>query len=105
MSAPIVCFDGITYIITLFRPDSTGAFKIVEHVFGDHALSVCRAHKDDWLGHTLSPQIIGEPADDGFIYYLYAQPNDVGAPAFTWLQNKIEAYALEKAIEDAENEE
>ena len=102
MSSPIVSFDGISYEITLFRSDATGAVKEKKYVFGDHRLSVCRAHKEDWLARTLSPQIKGEAADDGFIYYLYAQPNDVGAPAFTWLQNKEEANALQKAIDEAD---
>ena len=102
MSAPIVSFDGISYEITLFRPDATGDMKEVSYVFGDHRLSVCNAHKDDWIGRTLSPQIKGEPAADGFFYSIYAQPQDVGPPAFTWLQNKEEANALEKAIEEAE---
>ena len=105
MSAPIVSFDGIGYIITLFRRDATGDATEKTYVFGDHALSVCRAHKDDWQARALSTQRIGEPADDGFIYYLYAQPHDVGAPVFTWLQNKMEANALRNAIEDAENAE
>jgi hypothetical protein len=104
MSSPIVSFDGISYEITLFRSDATGAMKEERHVFGEHALSVCRAHKEEWLGRTLSPQIKGDAADDGFIYYLYAQPLDVGAPAFTWLQNKEEASALQKAIDDAEQQ-
>jgi hypothetical protein len=104
MSSPIVLFDGISYEITLFRSDSTGAMKEERYVFGEHALSVCKVHKDDWQARALGTQRIGVPADDGFIYYLYAQPYDVGAPAFTWLQNKDEANALRKAIEDAEND-
>ncbi len=102
MSSPIVSFDGISYEITLFRLDATGAMKEQMHVFGDHALSVSRAHKEEWLGRTLSPKIKGDAAGDGFIYYLYAQPYDVGAPVFTWLQNKEEANALQKAIDDAD---
>jgi hypothetical protein len=107
MSSPIVSFDGIGYEITLFRPDATGTIKEAKYTFGEHALSVCRAHKEDFQGRTLSPQIKGPPADDGFFYYLYAQPQDVGRPVFTWLQNKEEADALRKAIHEAEevNEE
>jgi hypothetical protein len=102
MSSPIVSFDGIGYEIMLFRPDATGTMKEEKHTFGEHSLSVCRAHKEDFQGRTLSPQIKGPPAADGFFYYLYAQPEDVGRPVFTWLQNKEEADALGKAIEDAE---
>jgi hypothetical protein len=102
MSSPIVSFDGIGYEITLFRSDATGAMKQEKHTFGEHNLSVCAAQKDEFQGRTLAPQIKGPPADDGFIYYLYAQPEDVGRPVFTWLQNKEESLALRKAIEDAE---
>ena len=103
--SPIVSFDGIGYEITLFRPEATGAMKEEKHTFGEHNLSVCAAHKDEFQGRTLAPQIKGPPAADGFFYYLYAQPDDVGRPSFLWLQNKEEANALRKAIEDAENEQ
>ena len=103
MSSPIVSFDGIGYELTLFRPDATGAMKEEKLTFGEHSLSVCAAHKDEFQGRTLAPQIKGPPADDGFFYYLYAQPQDVGRPTFIWLQNKEEATALQKAIEDAED--
>ena len=104
MSSPIVSFDGISYMVSLFRPDTTGALKEEKYVFGDHSLSVCKAHKEEFLGRTLAPQIKGDAAADGFFYYLYAQPHDVGAPVFTWLQNKMEARALQKAIDMAEEE-
>jgi hypothetical protein len=102
MSSPIVSFDGIGYEITLFRPDPTGAMKEEKHTFGEHSLSVCAARKDEFQGRTLAPQIKGPPADDGFFYYLYAQPQDVGRPTFIWLQNKEESLTLRKAIEEAE---
>jgi len=102
MSAPIVSFDGIGYEITLFRLDTADAMKEEKHTFGEHSLSVCAAHKDEFQGRTLSPQIKGPPAEDGFFYYLYAQPQDVGRPTFIWLKEKQEALALRKAIEDAE---
>ena len=105
MSSPIVSFDGIGYEITLFRPDAAGVMKEEKHTFGEHNLSVCAARKDEFQGRTLAPQIKGPPAEDGFIYYLYAQPEDVGRPVFTWLKNKEESLALRKAIEDAENEQ
>jgi hypothetical protein len=101
MSSPIVSFDGLGYEIALFRPDATGAIKEQKHSFGEHHVSVCAAHKDDFQGRTLAPQIKGPPAADGFFYYLYAQ-RCVGCPSFLWLQNKEEADALRKAIEDAE---
>lgn len=98
---PIVYFDGIGYEITLFRLDASGA-KEEKHTFGEHALSVDWAHKDEFQGRTLAPQIKGPPADDGFIYYLYAQPQQVGRPSFVWLKNKEEAVSLHKAIGEAE---
>jgi hypothetical protein len=96
---PIVSFDGIAYEITLFHD---AGVKEEKHIFGEHALSVCSAHKDDFQGRTLAPQIKGPPADDGFLYYLYAQPEDVGRPSFVWLKDKEEAVALRKAISEAE---
>jgi len=98
--SPIVSFDGMGYEVTLFRPDATG-IKEEKHTFGEHNVSVCAAHKNDFQGRTLAPQIKGPPAADGFFYYLYAQPC-VGRPSFLWLQNKEEADALRKAIDDAE---
>jgi len=103
MSSPIVSYIDLTYEITLFRPDAIGTMKEEKHTFGEHSLSVCEAHKDEFQGRTLAPQIKGPPADNGFFYYLYAQPNDVGRPTFIWLQNKEEATALQKAIKDAED--
>jgi len=100
MSSHFVSFDGLTYTVSLFRPDATSVIK--EYIFGKHNLSVCRAHKEDFQGRTLSPQIKGPPADDGFFYYLYAQPEAVGSPVFVWLKDKEEADALRNAIEDAE---
>jgi hypothetical protein len=103
MSAPIVSFDGIGYTVTLFRPDATGAMNEEKHTFGEHSISVCAAHKDEFQGRTLTPQIKGPPADDGFFYYLYAQPQDIGRPTFIWLKDKQETLALRKAIKDAED--
>jgi hypothetical protein len=104
MSSPTASYIDLTYTITLFRPDAKGAMKEEKHTFGEHSLSVCSdAHKDEWRGRTLAPQIKGPPADDGFFYYLYAQPNDVGRPTFIWLKDKEEAIALRKAIKDAED--
>ena len=101
MSSPIVLFDGMTYTVSLFRPDATGTMKEEKHSFGEHSLSVGaydRAGKRAWSWQIKG----GPPADDGFFYYLYAQPYDVGAANFIWLQNKEEAIALHKAIKDAE---
>jgi len=96
MSAPIVSYYDLTYEITLFRPE-----KEEKLTFGEHKLLVCVANKDEF--QRAAPQIKGPPADDGFFYYLYAQPYDVGAANFIWLKDKEEAIALHKAIKDAED--
>ena len=100
MSSPIVSFDGLEYTVSLFRSG-----KQEKLTFGEHQLEVCRAHKDEFLGRTLTPQIKGDAAADGFIYYLYAQPQRVGRPSFVWLKDKEEAASLRKAIEEAEDQE
>ena len=100
MSSPIVSFDGLEYTVSLFRSG-----KEEKLTFGEHQLEVCRAHKDEFLGRTLTPQIKGDAAADGFIYYLYAQPQDVGRPSFVWLKDNEEADALRKAIKDAEDQQ
>jgi hypothetical protein len=101
MSSPTVSYIDLTYTITLFRPDTTGVMKEEKHTFGEHSLLVSVANKDEF--QRAAPQIKGPPADDGFFYYLYARPYDVGRPAFIWLQNKEEAIALHKAIRDADD--
>jgi len=101
MSSPIVSFDGISYEITLFRSDATGAMKQEKNTFGEHNLSVCAAPLNE-LHMWDRAKINGPPAEDGLIYYLCAQPQDVGARSFVWLKNKEEANVLRKAIADAE---
>lgn len=101
MSQPIVSFDGLEYTVTLFRPDATGAMNEEKHTFGEHTLSVCTAFETD-LESWERTNIKGPVSDDGKIYYLSAQPQDVGRPCLTWLQNREESLALRKAIEDAE---
>jgi len=103
MSVPKVSFNGIGYEITLFRSDATGAMKEEKITFGDHRLSVCKSLKDCAQGRTRAPLIKGPPADDGFFYYLYAQPEAHARPTYIWLQNEEEFLALSKAIKDAED--
>jgi len=98
---PVVTFDGKTYTITIFRKDGTW----LNNFFTEHNLSVGKAHKDEFQGRTLAPQIKGPPADDGFFYYLYAQPQNVGHPTFIWLESKEEAAAVAKAIQEAEDDQ
>jgi hypothetical protein len=102
MSLPIVSFDGLTYTVTLFRPDATGAMKENTYTFGEHHLSVCGA-PEEALASWERSQIKGPVAEDGELYYLCARPEDVGRPSFIWLKNKEEATALRKAIKDAED--
>ena len=100
LPAPVVTFDGKTYTITIFRKDGTW----LNNFFTEHNLSVGKAHKDEFQGRSLAPQIKGPPADDGFFYYLYAQPQNVGHPTFIWLESKEEAAAVAKAIQEAEDD-
>ena len=101
MSQPIVSFDGLGYEVTLFRPDTTGAIKEKKCEFGAHNISVCAALESD-LETWERAQIEGPVSDNGLIYYLSAQPQDLGIPSLIWLQNRDEYLALRKAIEDAE---
>lgn len=101
MSSPIVSFDGLTYTVSLFRPDATGAMKEEKYIFGEHSLEVCAARESDFPSWERS-QLKG-PAEDGLIYYLFVQPQDVGRPTFIWLNGKEEAGALRKTINEAED--
>ena len=101
MSQPIVSFDGNNHTISLFRPDSTGVMKEEKCEFGAHKISVCAALESD-LETWERAQIEGPVSDNGLIYYLSAQPQDLGIPSLIWLQNRDEYLALRKAIEDAE---
>ena len=102
MSSPIVSFDGVGYEITLFRPDATGAVKEKKYEFGAHNISVCAALESD-LETWERAQIEGPVSDNGLIYYICAQPEDVGIPSLIWLQDRDEYLALRKAIEDAKD--
>jgi hypothetical protein len=101
---PTVSFDGNNYTISLFRPDATGAIKEEKLTFGEHSLEVCAAPPNE-LHMWDRAKINGPPAEDGLLYYLCAQPQDVGAPSFVWLKNKEDAAALRKAILDAEDKQ
>jgi hypothetical protein len=103
MSSPTVSYIDLTYTITLFRPDATGLMKEKKYIFGEHKLEVCASHESDLASWERS-QMKGGPAEDGLIYYLCAQPEDIGILTFIWLKNKEEAEALRKAIKDAEDD-
>ena len=103
MTSPTVSFDGNTYMVSLFRPDATGAMKENTYTFGEHSLTVGARHPNE-IHMWDRAKINGPPAEDGLLYYLCARPEDVGSPSFIWLQNKEEATALRKAIKDAEYE-
>ena len=104
MSQPIVSFDGLTYTVSLFRPDTTGSMKEEKLTFGEHLLEVCVAPESELASWERS-QIKGPVSDDGQLYYLCAQPQDGGNPSLYWLKDKEEAEALRKAIGHAENEQ
>ena len=99
MSQPIVSFDGLEYTVSLFRSG-----KEEKLTFGEHLLEVCAAPESDLASWERS-QIKGPVSDDGRLYYLCAQPQDVGNPSLYWLKDKEEAEALRKAIGHAENEQ
>jgi hypothetical protein len=101
---PTVSFDGMTYTISLFRPDATGAMKEDKLTFGEHRLEVCAAPPNE-IHMWDRAKINGPPADDGLLYYLCARPEDVGRTSFLCLKNKEEAVALRKAISEAEERE
>jgi REP element-mobilizing transposase RayT len=100
MQNPTVSFDGLTYRLSLFR-SVADTIKEEKYSFGEHALSVCGTPESE-LASWERAQIKGPVSDDGELYYLCAHPEDVGRPSFIWLQDKKEALALRKAIEDAE---
>ena len=104
MSQPIVSFDGNNHMISLFRPDSTGAVKEEKMTFGEHLLEVSGAPPNE-IYRWDRAKINGPPAADGLLYYLYAQPQDGGRSSFVWLKDKEEADALRKAIKDAEDKQ
>ena len=97
MSAPIIEFDGTTYTITLFRADNEGAIKKEYLVFGEHSLSVCAAHECE-LNSWERSQIKATPDTEGTLYYIHAQPLDVGAATFVGLKDKDEAFAVKKVL-------
>lgn len=103
MSQPIVSFDGNIYMVSLFRPDATGSMKEEKLTFGEHNLSVCAAPETELASWERS-QIKGLVSDDGQLYYLCAQPQDVGNPSLYWLKDKEESLALRNAIREAERE-
>ena len=99
MSSPIVSFDGLEYTVSLFRSG-----KQEKLTFGEHNLSVCASPESELASWERS-RIKGPVSDDGQLYYLCAQPQDVDAPSFVWLKDKEEAEALRKAIKDAEDQQ
>jgi len=100
--SPIVSFDGIGYEITFFRAGASGAMKEVKETFGDHSLRICAA-PEATLASWQRSQIKGPVSNDGQLYYLRACSNDILVACYIWLQNKEEAIALRKAIDDAES--
>ena len=104
MSQPIVSFDGLTYTVSLFRPDTTGSMKEEKLTFGEHLLEVCAAPESELASWERS-QIKGPVSDDGQLYYLCAQPQDGCRSSFVWLKDKEESLALRKAIKDAEDKQ
>jgi len=92
MSAPTVEFDGTTYTVTLFRADDKEYF-----VFGQHTLSVCSA-REDQLEPSEREQIKTTPDAEGLLYYIHAQPRDLGPAERVGLENKEEALAINRVL-------
>lgn len=98
---PIVHYDELAYTVTLFRADNTGAMKKEKITFGDHKLSVCACRENE-LNSWERSQIKSAVDSEGLLYYIHAQPYDVGAACFIGLKDKDEASALQKALEEIE---
>ena len=109
MPAPTIEFDGTTYTVTLFRADEKEYF-----VFGQHTLSVCSAREDQL--ESSEREMIKSTADaEGILYYIHAQPRDLGPAERVGLENKGEALAInrvllvleehEDAVHDVEDED
>jgi hypothetical protein len=94
-----VAFDGLSYTVTLIREGKEDV-----HTFGEHILEVCAATESELASWERS-RIKGDPAEDGQLYYLCAQPQDVGNPSFVWLKDNEEALVLRNAIKDAEDQQ
>jgi hypothetical protein len=92
MPAPTIEFDGITYTITLFRADEKEYF-----VFNQHTLSVCAA-REEQLESSERSQINSMPGAEGLLYYIHAQPRDLGPAECVGLENKEEALAINRAL-------
>ena len=84
LPAPVVTFDGKTYIITIFRKNGTW----LKESFEEYTLSVHECPKND--------------VSSDLIYYLKATPLSGDRPLFISLESKEEADALCKAIETEE---
>jgi hypothetical protein len=97
---PTVSYDVDSgYEITLFRPDATG-IKEEKLYFFEH-LHVCGCSPKELNSLELA-EINGSVAEDGRLYYLCARHFDVARPFLFWLKDKEEAFALRKAIHEAE---
>lgn len=92
MPSPTIEFDGATYTVTLFRGDDREYF-----VFGDHTLSICAA-REDQLEPSERVQIKTEPDAEGLLYYIHAQPRDLGPAERVALENKEEALAINRVL-------
>ena len=99
---PTISLENNTYIFTLWRDG-----KKVVHEFENYYVLVCMGNE-----LSLSPADrakIGEPAFDGYYYYIYVQPRD-GEEIFIWLSEEefqiLEPmhYELQKPEEEPEDD-
>ena len=91
MSLPrITCTGSHEYVINIQRE------QIKTYVFGEHNISIARSRPEE-LKSWERQRIKGKPDVDGFIYFVEAQPDDVGRPSFIWL-TKDEAIELDRQM-------
>jgi len=93
MPAPTIEFDGVTYTVTLFRADDKKEY----FVFGDHTISICAA-RENQLEPSERMQINTEPDAEGLLYYIHAQPRNLGVAERIGLENKEEALAVNRVL-------
>jgi hypothetical protein len=80
------------YVINVKRDE------IKTYIFGEHSISIARS-KPEELKSWERQRIEGEVDDDGYIYFVEAQPEDPGLASFIWL-TKEEAIELDKQLRE-----
>jgi len=102
MSTPSVTLSNLVYTFTLLRD---GTLK--KYSFGEHSIDICAGEREEFASWELLnmrdiPQVNAEDAD-GKIYYIFAEPEDVGRATLIWI-TKAEAIILKPALLAAEED-